>query len=305
MKLPPQVCVLERGWLSSNNILFAEGERATLIDSGYVSQAAQTLEMVRHALDGRALVRVINTHSHSDHVGGNAALQRAFGCGITVPAGIAAAIDAWDEEFLMLRHSGQHGDRFRHDAVLCPGQEFELAGLTWRALAAPGHDMDALVFHCESRRLLISGDALWRDGFGIQYPEIMGQADGLAATRATLETIGRLAVDLVIPGHGAPFSEFDDAMERALQRVAAFAEEPGRMARNAVKACFSFNLLELKQLRRDRLAEYLAGIPFFRDVGLRLLHRPPEALAAWLIEELVRAKVAEVRGDDLVATLAA
>ena len=46
------LAVFERGWLSSNNILLhgAEGEHATLIDSGYVTHAEQTLALVRHAL---------------------------------------------------------------------------------------------------------------------------------------------------------------------------------------------------------------------------------------------------------------
>jgi len=302
LRLPQQVRVLERGWLSSNNILFIEGERATLVDSGYVSHAPQTLALVRAALDGRRLERVINTHSHSDHIGGNATLQRELGCGITVPAGIAAAIAAWDEDLLLLKPSGQHGDRFRHDAVINAGEEFELAGLVWRALAAPGHDMEALVFYCESGRLLISGDALWRDGFGIQFAEISGQAAGLAATRATLEALGKLAVDAVIPGHGTPFAEFDDALARALQRVAAFEQDPARMARNAIKALFTFNLLEMRRLRRDRLAGYLEGIPFFHDADARLRHRPAASLAEWLLEELLRAGVVELQGEDIVPT---
>ena len=40
--LPASLLVLERGWLSSNNIVCLEGEQAALIDSGYVTHAAQT-----------------------------------------------------------------------------------------------------------------------------------------------------------------------------------------------------------------------------------------------------------------------
>jgi hypothetical protein len=39
--LPDSLLVLERGWLSSNNIVFLEGEQAALIDSGYVTHAAR------------------------------------------------------------------------------------------------------------------------------------------------------------------------------------------------------------------------------------------------------------------------
>jgi glyoxylase-like metal-dependent hydrolase (beta-lactamase superfamily II) len=52
---------------------FFEGENATLVDSGYVTHAAQTVELVGHAWTGDAWKRLINTHSHSDHIGGNAA----------------------------------------------------------------------------------------------------------------------------------------------------------------------------------------------------------------------------------------
>jgi len=300
LPLPQQIRVLERGWLSSNNILFLEGERAALVDSGYGSHAAQTLALVRDALAGRKLTRLINTHAHSDHIGGNAALQREYGCSITIPQGIAEAIARWDAEALMLTPCAQNCERFAHDATLGIGEEFELGGLVWRALHAPGHDMQALVFYCESRRLLISGDALWRDGFGIQFAEILNQAEGLAATKATLEAIGRLAVDVVIPGHGAAFAEFDDAMERAFKRVAAFEQDPLRMGRNALKACFTFSLLEMRRLPRSRLTEYLQGVPFFQDIGRRILKLTAEELAEWLLTDLMRARVVALDADDIV-----
>jgi glyoxylase-like metal-dependent hydrolase (beta-lactamase superfamily II) len=48
--LPPQITVLERGWLSSNNILIHDIDGSTLIDSGYHAHAAQTLLLLRRAL---------------------------------------------------------------------------------------------------------------------------------------------------------------------------------------------------------------------------------------------------------------
>jgi glyoxylase-like metal-dependent hydrolase (beta-lactamase superfamily II) len=110
--LPASLLVLERGWLSSNNILFLEGEQAALIDSGYVSHASQTVALLEQALAGRRLTRLLNTHSHSDHIGGNAAVAEAFGCRVVVPAGIDATIAEWDEEALLLSPLGQSAARF-------------------------------------------------------------------------------------------------------------------------------------------------------------------------------------------------
>ena len=73
--LPSDITVFERGWLSSNNVLLDDGETAVLIDTGYCTHAEQTLALVAHALGERLLDHVLNTHLHSDHCGGNGALQ--------------------------------------------------------------------------------------------------------------------------------------------------------------------------------------------------------------------------------------
>lgn len=310
MNLPASVQVLERGWLSSNNILLFEpdGESATLVDSGYVGHAAQTLALVKSALAARRpqakLTRLINTHSHSDHLGGNATLKNATGCAIHIPAGIERMVAEWDAEALLLEPARQRADRFAHDAIIQPGQALEMGGLVWQGLPAPGHDMEALVFYCSEQRLLISGDALWQDGFGIVFGELMGKEGALAATRATLEMLARLPVDCVIPGHGAPFDDIDAAFERAFARLASFEADGGKLARNAVRACFTFNLLDLTRLAEDALPTYLQSVPFFAGVNRSVFKLADEDFASWLLGDLLRAHVVEVRNGWIIPRMA-
>src|SRR5258708_841197 len=96
------ITVFERGWLSSNNVLFASGsaDEAVLVDTGYTSHSGQTVALVRGALQGRRLDRIVNTHLHSDHCGGNHELQQAYDCVIDVPSGEANKVDNWDEDKL-------------------------------------------------------------------------------------------------------------------------------------------------------------------------------------------------------------
>lgn len=300
IKLPDSILVLERGWLSSNNIVFYEGETAALVDSGYVSHAAQTLALLERALDGRRLTRLINTHSHSDHIGGNAAVQASFHCHITVPQGIAATIAEWDEAALLLSPLGQRAARFTHDATYTCGDEFSLGDLNWRALAVPGHDMDALALYNAEERILISGDALWEDGFGVIFAELLGNPDGLKVTRETLEMLGRLAIDTVIPGHGSPFGQVDAALERAFRRLAAFEQSIDRLARHALKVMLAFFMLEKRQLPRDTLPEFLAGLSFVQNVNARYLGYDDEALADWLVADLTRAGALREEGGLLL-----
>ncbi len=301
-RLPDTIEVLERGWLSANNVLLFDGGEAALVDSGYVSHAPQTVALVRAALDGRRLGRLINTHSHSDHIGGNASVQRAFGCSITVPVGMERAVTHWDEAALLLSTAAQAGERFQVDATLAPGEHFLAGELEWQAIAAPGHDMDALAYYSAERRILMSGDALWRDGFGILFADVLGTGDGLGEARRTLEGISRLAVDVVIPGHGAPFAEFDDALERAFARLRAFEADGARMARNAIRACITFKLLDVRSIALNELLRHLAETPLYREANQRFLGLDPDALADWLVKELERAGVARREHGMLVAS---
>ena len=285
--LPETLRVLERGWLSANNILFLEGERATLIDSGYVTHAAQTVELVRHALAGRQLTRLINTHSHSDHIGGNAALKAAFACDILVPAGLHATIADWDENALLLSPLGQQGARFQHDGVIKAGDELELGGLNWQALAVPGHDMEALAYYNPEQRLLISGDALWENGFGVIFPELLGEGDGIASTRATLEMLGRLAVDTVIPGHGRPFGEVDVALDRAFRRLEMFEQQLDKLAWHGIKVIVSFAMLERRTIAQKDFAAFILGLPFAADVNQRILGLAEDQLVERIERELL------------------
>lgn len=290
--LPASLLVLERGWLSSNNIVCLEGENAALIDSGYVTHAAQTVALLERALEGRRLTRLLNTHSHSDHIGGNAAVLQAFACQVIVPAGIDATIAEWDEEALLLSPLGQSAARFRHDATIGDGEQVELGGLNWDAIAVPGHDMDALAFHNAERGILISGDALWRDGFGVIFSELFGHPDdagGLKATRETLDRLARLPIDVVIPGHGAPFVEVEDAFVRAYQRLAAFEQSIERLARHALKVILAFAMLERRQLARSELPAFLASLSFCQSVNARYIGYSNEELAQWLVTDLIRA----------------
>jgi glyoxylase-like metal-dependent hydrolase (beta-lactamase superfamily II) len=206
--LPPQMHVFVRDWLSANHVVLRSDAGCVVVDSGYDKHVPLMLALIasRMGLDGRPLAKLVNTHCHSDHVGGNAALRRAYGCTIAVPAGEAPLIDAWDERALLYEYADQRAERFAVDEILVPGSTHTWGDIEWRALAAPGHAMGALVFFNDEHRILISGDALWQNGYGIVMPPELDPG-ALPATRATLEMIATLDARCVVPGHGEPFTD--------------------------------------------------------------------------------------------------
>ncbi len=298
MKLPLSMRVFERGWLSSNNVLFTGDGGSALVDSGYATHAPQTLALVAHALQGKPLDLLLNTHLHSDHCGGNAALQDAYRCRTLIPAAEAEKVGAWNEEALSYRATGQQCPRFGFDGTIAPGDALFLGGLQWQALAAPGHDPHSLIYYCADERILISADALWERGFGVVFPELEGES-GFAEVRATLELIASLDVRLVIPGHGAPFADVAGALATAFSRLDYFTAEPARNAQNAVKVLLKFLLLERQGIPLSDVESLLSGMRLFHAANRRYLRQESGELAQWAVAQLLRAGAAQVVGGQL------
>ena len=299
--LPPQMRVFVRDWLSSNNIVLRSDRGHVVIDSGYAKHVPLTLALVasRQGLDGGLLSKVVNTHCHSDHMGGNAALARAYGCPIAVPEGEVARIEAWDQRALLLDYAGQHAERFTVDEVLKAGSTNVWGDLEWRALAAPGHDTGAVVFYNDEHRILVSGDALWENGYGFVMPREIDPG-ALAAAQATLQMLAGLDVAVVIPGHGEPFTDVAAALERAFSRTRAFEADSRRAARHALKVVLTFHLLDRERLRVDDVQDSLAAYPIYEDLNRACLGLTPQALADMLLSELARANAIRRDGEFIV-----
>lgn len=278
-----------RDWLSANQIVFAEPNCASaVIDTGYSAHAPQTLALVDHALHGRRLDRILNTHLHSDHCGGNAPLSLRWPqATIEVPVGYRDALDPWDEQRLSYRWTGQSCAPFRPTEYLYPGRVVELGGRTWECHAAPGHDPLALLFFEPDQKLLVSGDALWADRLAIVFPALVDD-DGFDGVYDALDTIERLAPAAVLPGHGEAFGNVDAALRASRRRLDAFAAAPDRHRRHSARVLAMFHLLEVQSVDESELLDWMVATPIFAQAlsGTDEEH-PPRGLAAEIVDSLV------------------
>ncbi|SHM10926.1 MBL fold metallo-hydrolase [Rhizobacter sp. OV335] len=296
--LPAGIAVLERGWLSSNNVLLhgSPGDGAVLVDSGHCLHAPQTLALVTQALAGASLARIVNTHLHSDHCGGNATLQRALGAAVTVPQASWQTVQAWDEDALSYRATGQLCERFTAQSSLAPGGVLQVGGRSWQALAAPGHDPQSLVLFDECDGVLVSADALWENGFGVVFPALDG-VDAFDDVDEVLDLIERLPVKLVLPGHGAPFDDVAGALSRARSRLAGFRADPLRHARHGAKVLLKYHLMEQRAQDWPALLEWAEATRLFAGVARQLGWADASTGCRQLVAELAGQGALRVDGE--------
>ena len=287
--LPPGVHVFERGWLSANNVLMQDAHSATLVDSGYFTHQAQTLALVQHALQGRTLDQLANTHLHSDHCGGNQALQAHYPDLKTwIPPGLSQAVQHWREDELSYQPTGQNCPAFAFTGLLQPGSTQRWADMDWQVHAAPGHDPHSVIFFAPEHRLLMSADALWQNGFGVVFPELVG-IDAFDEVAQTLDLIERLDPATIIPGHGAVFTEVAPALTLARSKLEGFAQNPVRHARYGSKVLLKFKLLEWGQISKAEFSVWAMNMPYLRDLHQRF--GQGHSLSTWLdmmLAELAR-----------------
>jgi glyoxylase-like metal-dependent hydrolase (beta-lactamase superfamily II) len=230
-----------------------------------------------------------NTHLHSDHCGGNQALQARYPNMQTwIPPGLAREIQAWRDDALSYKPTGQSCPAFTFTGLLQPGGSHRWGNMDWEVHAAPGHDPHSVILFAPEHRLLMSADALWQNGFGVVFPELVG-IDAFDEVGQTLDLIERLDPAIVIPGHGAVFSDLAPALALARSKLDAFAQNPERHARYGTKVLLKFKLLEWGRISKTEFCAWALQVPYLNDLHQRF--GQDHDLSTWLdmmLAELAR-----------------
>jgi glyoxylase-like metal-dependent hydrolase (beta-lactamase superfamily II) len=202
-------------------VYLVEGEEGTaVIDTGVARTPADHL-LPALAGAGWTLDKILHTHAHHDHVGGDAAVVAAFpGIRVLAPRGEISWVED-PEGYLQLYREipwpapQEHVPRVRRlrgagvpvDRALDGGEVVELGGerrLT--VLPTPGHSRDHVAFHDLDAGVIFTGDALTGRGTRVPYGRMFPLYHDVELQLASLEAIRQAGAELACTAHDGPLA---------------------------------------------------------------------------------------------------
>ena len=296
------------------NVYFAEKPIPTLIDTP--PDGAFCLNELNAALLARGhsvkrIERIIVSHPHWDHFGGARTITEMSGAEVWVFEGASHRFENYEEQarqekairIMLLEKAGATtsemqgllahyearanlGQNIFPSGYLKEGERFKFGSLTLTVTAVPGHTPWCVLFLNENKELAFSGDFFINNSssnpLGLMAGGRSMKYRSLASYKASLETVKRMNLKILLPGHGRiiqdPSKRIEDRLKAIDERRSAILrtlKKGSQSAAQITRQVFPnlpqthlfrgiFDVLNhLELLEEDVLVERRDGIPTY------------------------------------------
>lgn len=279
---------IPRKFPSANQVLL-HGENPVLVDSGFGSDFAETVTLLRaQGIEPQALQMVLNTHWHADHSGGNHHFQREYGVQ-TAAHSIEAAIinqavpEAHDAHWLV-----QPIERCTIDLSLQDGDVIDTGTHQWQVIHTPGHSPGHICLYRDG--VLVAGDTVHADDVSWMSLLHGGWQANIRTIMNTLDTLAALPLKIAYSGHGSINENPLRRIDEALRRYEKWQANPQKIGWHAMKRIAAYYIMLTNGVDDAGMRAYLLRSPWFVDYTREIFQQEPEDMVQPMIDELLRSQ---------------
>lgn len=283
-------------------MVLVKDELPILIDTGFGSDVKETERLIREAgVSPEELHLIVNTHYHSDHVGGNFYLQQNYGVKIAAHKWEAELINVGDSEACSAEWLDQPVEPYQVDRKLYNNEEIHTGSRTLQVLHTPGHTLGHISLYGPEEKILICGDLFHNNDIG--WLNIF--REGVSSIQRSLESLERLSmlpIEKAYSGHGPQIENPMASIDAAKSRFEKWLTMPEKISWHACKRIFSFTLIMKDGLAKEEIDDYLLQCGWFQDFARYSFQVQPEEFTKILLDEMIRSGAARWQDNQLIAT---
>ena len=255
---------IERGYLNANHFVY-RSKAPILIDTGYISDFNETQRSITSlGVNLSDVALIINTHTHSDHIGGNQIIQQKSGCDIALHKVGRYFIDVQDDWSTWWRYYNQEADFFKCTQTLEDGDIIAIGPHEFQVIYTPGHASDGIVLYDRQAKILISSDTLWESDIATMTLRVEGSM-ALFRMQESLQKLESLDVKRIYPGHGKPFSDLKRAILKSKAKLESYFLDQDLMGNDQIKKIIVYTLLMKKAIKESDFFPCLMDTYWFKE----------------------------------------
>jgi len=186
-------------------------QNLSLIDPGVVRKGGYKIQAIqKEGIELSSIKRIIMTHTHLDHIGCLAEIQKQIPWAeLWMHQLEADLLEQGDERAVygmdtfrvvsQLQFGLKPGAfKFQVNRKLQGGETLDLGDTTWEVIHIPGHSMGSIGLYHRPMKILIPGDVIYAD-YAIGRFDLYG-ADAYELKKSLMR-LAELEVDILLPGH--------------------------------------------------------------------------------------------------------
>ena len=195
-----EIVMIQLADIDSNVYLIGD----TVIDTGTgfnFTRLRDVLRVFKMPMD--TVKRIINTHYHFDHIGGNGYFT---GAEIWIHEADSSVLENGDPETSVAEFFGGKMHKMKISRKLKDGDKIVLGSSEFEIVHVPGHTPGSICLYDKKQKLLITGDTVFSNGIGRSDLE----GGDFEQLKKSLEKLSKMDIQKILPGHG-PVVEKDGA----------------------------------------------------------------------------------------------